>query len=178
MTRLTLHGTPVYTEGTIPRVGDAAPRARLTTTALRDVELEHFGPRPKVLHLVPSLELPSFERVTRQLADLLRACPSVLLLTVSPDLPFANARFEAQASCALSCFRNPRFARSWGLEIASGPLKGLLAPAVFVLDARDRVAHVALARELSDLPDLHAVAQAATTVASTTVAPVACQRAA
>lgn len=186
MTRLTLHGTPVYTEGTVPAVGQEVPRSLLTTSQLTDVGLDHFGHGCKVLNIVPSLELPSFDAATRRLSDALRAYARATLITVSQDLPFANTRFDTGHSAVLSSFRNPKFARAFGLEIISGPLKGLMAPAVFVLDGQHRVVHVELMREMSGAPDhaalLAAVRQAssprATTVASTPVAPVACQQAA
>ena len=186
MTRLTLHGTPVYTEGTVPAVGHEVPRLTLTSTQLTDVSLDHYGPGCKVLNIVPSLELPSFDAATRRLSDALRAYSRATLITVSQDLPFANTRFDTGHSVVLSSFRCPKFARAFGLEIISGPLKGLMAPAVFVLDGQHRVVHVELLREMSGSPDhaalLAAVRQAssprATTVAATPVAPVACQQAA
>lgn len=174
MTRLTLHGTPVYTEGTIPRAGDTAPTCRFTNRALLDIELSDLGPGAKVLHLVPSLELPAFDQTARRLATSLAHRPDIPLYTVSQDLPFGLLRREAASHGeVLSCFRSHGFARRWGLEIVSGPLRGLIAPAVFVLDGQQCIVHVAWSREMTEAPDVAAIVQAATIVASTSVASVA-----
>ena len=186
MTRLTLHGTPMYTEGTPPVLGRAAPRFLLTDANLTDLGLDHFGRRCKVLLTVPSLELPSCTASARQLEEQLQGQPGIVLVTISPDLPFAGQRLRGDdtpgQTVFLSSFRSPQFARAYGLDIVSGPLKGLLAPALMVHDADHRVVHVELVRELSRAAD-HAAALAAarqairranaTSVASTAVASVA-----
>lgn len=165
MTRLTLNGIATYTEGTLPRLGHEAPKFLLTTAALEDVGLDHFRTRCKVLNIVPSIALPSCRVSTRRLEEGLRSMPHVALLTISRDLPFTEgmqhedgARFR---SVALSTFRNPSFARSYGVDIVSGPLRGLMARAVLVLDAQNRVLHSELVRELSADPDCLAVLSAA-----------------
>lgn len=157
MTRLTLNGIATYTEGTLPRLGHEAPKFLLTTAALEDVGLDHFRARCKVLNIVPSIELPSCLLFTRRLEEGLRCLPQATLLTISRDLPFvANpAHGDAVRACsvALSTFRSPSFARSYGVDIVSGPLRGLMARALLVLDARNRVLHAELVRELSADPD-------------------------
>lgn len=165
MTRLTLNGIATYTEGTLPRLGHEAPKFLLTTAALEDVGLDHFRMRCKVLNIVPSIELPSCRVSTRRLEEGLRGLPHAVLLTISRDLPFAvlashddGARFR---SVTLSTFRSPSFARSYGVDIVSGPLRGLMARAVLVLDAHNRVLHAELVRELSADPDCLAALSAA-----------------
>jgi thiol peroxidase len=168
---LTLNGIPTYTEGTLPRLGHEAPRFSLTTATLEDVGLDHFRARCKVLNILPSIELPSCRVSTRHLEDGLRGVPQALLLTISPDLPFAGGmqnddgvRFR---SVTLSTFRNPSFARSYGVDIVSGPLRGLMARAILVLDAHNRVVHAELVRELSADPDCLAALNAARSAAET-----------
>jgi thiol peroxidase len=185
VTRLTLNGIPMYTEGPLPSVGREAPRLLLTASDFTDLGLDDFGRHCKVLNIVPSLELPVCAASTRHLEERLRAYADVVMLTISQDLPFASPRLgddDARArSQRLSTFRSPSFARAWGVDIVSGPLKGLLAPAVVVLDAQHRVRHVELVREMSQEPDHAAVLAAvreltergATSVASTDVASVA-----
>lgn len=186
MTRLTLHGATMYAEGSLPKPGRAAPRFTLAGEDLRDITLDHFGARCKLLNIVPSLELPSCAAATQRLAALLLPWPDAVLITISPDLPFAGPRLAARDAegrvLRLSSFRSPGFARAYGVELVSGPLKGLLAPALLVLDAGNRVLHAELVREMSAAPDhaaaLAAVRQAcardaATSVASAPVATVA-----
>lgn len=165
MTRLTLNGIATYTEGTLPRLGHEAPKFSLTTSTLEDVGLDHFRTRCKVLNIVPSIELPSCRLSTRRLEECLRSLPHVALLTISRDLPFvADPGGDDAAwsrSITLSTFRSPSFARSYGVDIVSGPLRGLMARAVLVLDARNRVLHAELVRELSADPDGAAALSAA-----------------
>ena len=156
MTRLTLHGVALYAEGTLPTPGQEAPRFSLANAALQDVGLDHFGRCLKLLHTVPSLELPSCAASALQCEEQLRAWPDLALLVVSADLPFRRRLGAAGSRRAveLSCFRSPSFARAYGVDIVSGPLKGLLAPALLVLDERHRVLHAQLVREISAAPDL------------------------
>ncbi|MDL2338168.1 MAG: thiol peroxidase [Pseudomonadota bacterium] len=165
MTRLTLNGIATYTEGTLPRPGQEAPKFLLTTSAFEDVGLDHFPGRCKVLNIVPSIELPSCRLSSRRLEEGLRDMPSVALLTISRDLPFIadSGRDDGARSrgVTLSTFRCPSFARSYGVDIVSGPLRGLMARAVLVIDARNRVLHAELVRELSEDPDCLAALSAA-----------------
>lgn len=165
MTRLTLNGIATYTEGTLPRLGHEAPKFLLTTSTLEDVGLDHYPARCKVLNVVPSIELPSCRMSTRRLEDGLRGLPGVVLLTISRDLPFvadhAQGGGARSRNVMLSTFRSPSFARSYGVDIVSGPLRGLMARAVLVLDAHNRVLHAELVRELSADPDCLAVLSSA-----------------
>lgn len=165
MTRLTLNGIATYTEGTLPRLGHEAPKFLLATAALEDVGLDYFRTRCKVLNIVPSIELPSCRLSTRQLEESLRGLPHVALLTISRDLPFVGEVPHDDGprlrSTVLSTFRSPSFARNYGVDIVSGPLRGLMARAVLVLDAHNRVLHAELVRELSADPDGPAVLSAA-----------------
>ena len=160
MTRLTLHGIATYTEGMLPQRGSVAPRFSLASPTLDEVGLDQFGARWKVLNIVPSTELPACRQSSRRLAESLRGLPQAVLLTISRDLPFALDRWSdgmpRSASVSLSAFRSSNFARSYGVDIVSGPLRGLLARALLVLDAHNTVRHVELVRELSDEPDCQA----------------------
>lgn len=161
MARLTLHGKALYTEGSVPVVGAEAPAFRLTDCALVDVDLRQLGARCKVISVVPSIEPPQFQEAARRLDGLHRRYPDCLLLLIAPDLPFALQRVcEANALIhvmALSSFRHPTFTRTYGLEILGGPLRGLSARALFVLDQANRVRHAELVRELSEEPDHEAL---------------------
>ena len=157
MTRLTLHGIATYTEGMLPQRGSVAPRFSLVSPTLEEVGLDQFSGRWKVLNIVPSTELPACRQSSRRLAEALRGLPHAVMLTISRDLPFALDRWcdgmPRSASVSLSAFRSPSFARGYGVDIVSGPLRGLLARALLVLDAHNTVRHVELVRELSDEPD-------------------------
>jgi thiol peroxidase len=90
VTRLTLKGTPVYTEGHLPVVGHEAPRFTLTGKDLVDVGLEQFGMQRKLLSIVPSLEMPTCAASLRRFNDHARQAPGTVVLSISHDLPFAT----------------------------------------------------------------------------------------
>ena len=83
-----------------------------------------------------------------------------MLLNVSADLPFAAGRFcesnHLQNVVALSTFRAPDFAKAYGVRIADGPLAGLTARAVVVLDAQNKVLHAELVPEIAQEPNYDA----------------------
>lgn len=192
MTRLTLHGAPVYTEGSLPPLGRRLPRLELCGSDLIERPLDGLPLRPTVLHIVPSLELPACQAAHRAVWQAVRGLAGWQMVAVSADLPFALERLAAAHDERLllrSCFRQPGWARSLGLDLVSGPLKGLPAQALFVLDAEQRLRASELVRELSELPQLALLqrlqdggrasqpgprrATHATVVASTDVASVA-----
>jgi thiol peroxidase len=88
------------------------------------------------------------------------AIGNAVVLVVAADLPFAMSRFCGAEGLAnvvtLSTFRNHDFHRNWGVDIADGPLKGLTARAVVVLDEADRVVHAELVPEIANEPDYEA----------------------
>jgi len=162
MTRITLHGDALYTDGAPPVLGSQAPKFTLATTSLADVGLDHYGRACKVLDIVPSVEVPSCVLSARRLAEIVPR--EALLLVIAPDLPFAIQRFcethALERVVALSTFRSPGFARAFGVGIVSGPLRGLLARAVIVLDAQHRVRYAELVREITGEPDYGKVVHA------------------
>ena len=82
------------------------------------------------------------------------------MLVISADLPFASSRFCAAEGLenvvTLSTLRGREFLRNYGVEIASGPLAGLAARAVVVLDEKDKVIHAQLVPEIAQEPDYEA----------------------
>ncbi len=164
MTRLTLHGDTLYTEGSLPSVGREAPKFSLATTSLTEVGLDRFGRVRKLLCIVPSLDTPACALSARRAAEVVRRQPDTALLLISPDLPFASQRFcetfGIDPAAALSTFRSPPFARAYGVQIVGGPLRGLLAHAVVVLDARNVVLHAELLHEVAGEPDYGRAGQA------------------
>lgn len=160
MATVTLKGNPVTVAGELPRPGAAAPALKLTNKDLADVTLAKWAGRRKVLNIVPSLDTPTCQKSTRVFNEKASAMDNAVVLVVAADLPFAMARFCGAEGLAnvvtLSTFRNHDFHRDWGVDIADGPLKGLTARAVVVLDASDRVVHAELVPEIADEPDYEA----------------------
>lgn len=160
MATVTLHGDAVQLHGELPAVGSAAPDFRLVDRDLNDVSLDTFKDARKLLSIVPSLDTPvcatSTERFNQEAGGL---GPKAVVLVVSADLPFAMKRYcDSSASgiervVTLSMMRSREFARDYGVLIAEGPLAGITARAVLVLDAGNTVVHAELVPDVGSEPD-------------------------
>lgn len=157
MTTVSLKGNPVRVDGDLPAVGHQAPDFQLTNGALADVSLKDFAGKRKVLNIVPSLDTPTCAASTRKFNELASSMTNTTVLVISADLPFAAKRFcelEGLKNVAhLSSFRHPEFLSAWGVKLADGPLAGLTARAVVVLDENDRVIHSEMVPEIADEPN-------------------------
>ncbi|MFN3984640.1 MAG: thiol peroxidase [Rhodocyclaceae bacterium] len=157
MSTVTLGGNPIEVAGRFPQPGDSAPALSLVATDLSDVTLATYAGKRKVLNIVPSLDTPTCATSTRKFNGEAGALANTVVLVISADLPFAMKRFcetEGLANVvSLSTMRGRDFMRDYGVEIASGPLVGLTARAVVVLDEHDKVVHAQLVPEIKDEPD-------------------------
>lgn len=156
MPTITLRGNPVEVAGALPRVGAPAPALALTNGDLADVTLADFAGK-KIVNIFPSVDTPTCATSVRKFNQQAAGRDGVSVLCVSADLPFAQKRFCAaegiEGVVNLSTFRHPEFRLAWGVEFASGPLQGLCARAVVVLDADNRVLHSELVAEVGQEPD-------------------------
>ncbi len=157
MSKVTLGGNPIEVGGRFPQAGEAAPAFKLTGADLADVGLDAFAGKRKVLNIVPSLDTPVCAASTRKFNTEANALADTVVLVVSGDLPFAAKRFCETEGLenvkTLSTFRSPSFASDYGVAITSGPLAGLTARGVLVLDAADKVIHAELVPEIKQEPD-------------------------
>ena len=157
MATITFKGNPIQTSGNLPAKGAQAPDFKLTKTDLSDVGLKDFAGQKKILNVVPSLDTGVCATSAKKFNEAVSQLSGVVLLNVSADLPFAAGRFcESNALknvVALSTFRAPDFAKAYGVGIVSGPLAGLTARAVVVLDEQNRVLHAELVPEIAQEPD-------------------------
>ncbi len=164
MTTVTLQGNPFRVDGSLPAVGSAAPALNLTNGELADVTLANFAGKRKVLNIVPSLDTPTCATSTRKFNEKAASLNNAVVLVVSADLPFAAGRFCATEGLKnvahLSTFRHPEFMQAWGVKMAEGPLAGLTARAVVVLDENDKVLHSQLVPEIAEEPDYEAALKA------------------
>lgn len=160
MATVTLKGNPVDVAGTLPAAGTAAPAFTLTAGDLSDVGLAAFAGKKKILNIFPSVDTPTCATSVRKFNEKAAARDGVAVLCISADLPFAQKRFcgaeGIEGVANLSTFRNPGFAEAYGVKLASGPLAGLTARAVVVLDENDQVLHSELVAEIADEPNYDA----------------------
>jgi len=160
MATVTLQGNPITTNGALPEVGQAAPDFKLVDGELGDRSLADFAGKKKLLNIVPSLDTPVCAESTRRFNDYARSHDDTVMLIISADLPFAQQRFCGDEGLdnvvPLSMMRDKRFASDYGVLLADGPLAGVTARAVVVLDADNRVLHAQLVPEIGDEPDYDA----------------------
>lgn len=158
---ITLKGNPINLTGSFPEKGVKAPDFSLTTASLSDVDLSEYSGLKKVISIVPSLDTPVCATSTQKFNNQIAAKEGVVLLVVSGDLPFAAGRFceanSAKDTVTLSTMRNTSFANDYGVLMSDGPLAGLTARAVLVLDEDNTVIHAELVPEIAQEPDYDAV---------------------
>lgn len=164
MANVTLKGTPIHTNGDLPAQGSTAADFRLTRADLSDVSLADFAGKKKILNIVPSLDTSVCATSTRRFNDEIKSLGDTVVLTISNDLPFAQKRFcEANSIdevVTLSQLRDRDFGKTYGVELVDGPMEGLLARAVVVLDADNTVRYTELVPEIAQEPDYDAALRA------------------
>lgn len=150
-------GTPCHTYGTIPAVGEKAPCFTLVKPDLIEIRCSDYRGKRVVLNIFPSLDTPVCAASVRRFNKEAAGLENTDVLCVSMDLPFASARFctaEGIENVTIaSAFRSPMFAEKFGLQIVDGPLAGLLARAVIVLDEDRKVIFSDLVEEITNEPD-------------------------
>lgn len=159
MANITFRGTPANTVGNLPAVGAAAPAFTLTAADLSDKTLADFAGKRKVLNIFPSVDTGVCAQSVRTFNERASSLENAVVLCISADLPFAQARFCGAEGLdnvvSLSTFRS-NFARDYGLAVESSPLRGLTARAVVVLDENDKVLHAELVGEIAHEPNYDA----------------------
>lgn len=158
MAIITLSGNSINTNGNLPAVGSQAPAFKLTRGDLSDVALADFKGRKKLLNIVPSLDTGVCATSTRKFNEAAKTLgDQVVVLIVSADLPFAQSRFctgeHLDNVISLSMMRDKNFAKDYGVLIQDGPLAGICARAVVVLDEHDKVLYTELVPEIVQEPD-------------------------
>ena len=160
MATITLKGSPVNVGGKLPAAGDNALDFNLTGKDLADVSLSDFAGKRKELNIVPSLDTPTCQKSTRVFNEKSSSMNNAVVLVVAADLPFAMARFcgaeGLEKVVTLSTFRGREFHENYGVDVLDGPLKGLTARAVVVLDENNKVLHSELVSEIATEPNYQA----------------------
>ena len=160
MSTVTLAGNPIHLAGQFPKVGDGAPSFTLVGTDLADVSLKDYAGKRKVLNIVPSLDTPVCQTSTRKFNERASAQHNTVVLVIAADLPFAMKRFcETEGLknvVSLSTMRGREFLKSYGVGIEDGPLAGITARAVVIIDENDKVAYTELVPEIKQEPNYDA----------------------
>lgn len=160
MAQVTLRGNPVEVDGQLPQVGEQAPAFNLVGAGLADISLSSLAGKRKVLNIFPSVDTPTCATSVRTFNAEASKLTNTAVLCVSADLPFAQARFCGAEGLEnvinLSTMRGAEFLKDYGVALSSGPLAGVAARAVVVLDEHDKVLHSELVAEIGSEPDYEA----------------------
>lgn len=161
MARITVGGEAVHTIGELPKVGSKAPDFLLTKTDLTDISLKDVVGKKVVMNIFPSVDTSVCSASVRRFNAEISQFPNTVVLCASLDLPFAHSRFcEAEGLkdvVPVSELRNREFGNNYGVRMVEGPLAGLLARAVVVLDEKGKVIFSKLVSELKNEPDYESV---------------------
>ena len=160
MAEITAGGKPVHTSGELPAIGSPAPDFLLTKNDLSDVSLKDFAGQRIVLNIFLSVDTGTCATSVRRFNAEIDKIANAVCLCVSRDLPFAQARFCGAEGLdrviSVSELRNLDFGERYGVRINDGPLAGLLARAVVVIDEKGKVIYRQLVPEIQDEPDYEA----------------------
>ena len=164
MSSVKFKGNPVHLDGKFPEVGDKAPGFRLVARDLSEKSLSDFAGKRKVLNIFPSIDTGVCAASVRHFNKDAAGLQNAVVLCISADLPFAQARFCGAEGIdnvvMLSMMRGREFLKDYGVEMTDGPLAGLAARSVVVLDEHDKVIHAQLVDELTREPDYDAALKA------------------
>lgn len=160
MAQVTRRGNPVQIKGELPEVGSTAPAFTLVGGDLADVTLETFAGKRKVLNIFPSVDTPTCATSVRKFNAQANDLTNAVVLCISADLPFAQARFCGAEGLEnvknLSTMRGADFMETYGVAIVDGPMAGLTTRAVVVLDENNKVLHSELVPEIGQEPNYDA----------------------
>ena len=161
MSRVTLKGTPYSIKGDIPEVGEKGLDFTFVKSDLSEASLyDDYDDKVKVLIAVPSLDTGICQMETRRFNQEISQRAGVEAIVISKDLPFAMNRFcEAEGIAnvtSASDYRYADFVNEYNTEILSGPMKGLSARAVFVLDKDNTIKYAELVPEIAQEPEYEA----------------------
>jgi thiol peroxidase len=159
MAQITLKGNAISTNAELPSVGATAFDFKLVAGDLSEKSLADFAGKKKVLNIVPSLDTGVCQASARRFNTEASSLADTVVLNISMDLPFAQKRFcESEGLdqvINLSAFRSD-FASAYGVKIENGPLAGLTARSVLVLDENNKVLHAELVPEIVQEPNYEA----------------------
>lgn len=157
MATIMLQGKPVQTVGTLPKIGTTAPDFKLTKIDLSEVSLKNYLGKKVILSIFPSVDTGTCAAAMKHFNESATNEKDVVVLCISADLPFAQKRFcgaeHLKNVIPLSSFRHPEFGKTYGVTIVDGPLAGLLARAVIVINETGKVIYEQLVIEITQEPD-------------------------
>lgn len=164
MAEITLKGNKINTVGNLPEKGTKAPDFKLTTVELSHKILSDFLGKKVILNIFPSIDTGTCAMSVREFNKKAAGLENTVVLCISKDLPFAQARFcgaeGIENVVMLSDFTTGSFGKAYGLEIIDGPLAHLHSRAIIVLDENGEVVYTEQVPEIADEPNYDAALNA------------------
>jgi thiol peroxidase len=151
----TIKGNPLTLIGREIKVGDKAPDFKVNKDLMNQVTLHDYDGKVKLISVVPSLDTGVCDAQTRRFnVEAAKLGDKVTVLTVSMDLPFAQARWCGAAGVdqvvTLSDYKEASFGEAYGVLIKE---LRLLMRSIFVVDADNNVQYVEYLSEMTNPPD-------------------------
>ncbi len=160
MATVTLKGTPFKISGELPSKGSKSPDFMVVKNDLSEITNADLKGKRVVLNIFPSLDTAVCAASVRKFNVEAAKLKNATVVCVSKDLPFAHTRFctteGIENVVSASAFRDTSFGNSFGVTIEEGPMKGLLARSVVVLDETGNVIYNQLVPEITQEPDYEA----------------------
>lgn len=160
MTTISLGGQAINTYGELPAIGSTAPDFILVDADLNDKTLAEYAGKKVLLNIVPSLDTAVCATSTKKFNELAEGRDDVVMLIISADLPFAQGRFcgveNLKNVVPLSMMRSRNFAKDYGALLVDGPLAGITARAVVIIDEQGKVIHSELVADVANEPNYDA----------------------
>ncbi|MCH2234339.1 MAG: thiol peroxidase [Crocinitomicaceae bacterium] len=157
MATVTLKGNELHTNGNLPEVGATLPNATLVGKDLSRVDLSSYKGQRLILNIFPSIDTGTCAASVRTFNQKAADLENTTVLCISRDLPFAQGRFCGSEGIenviTLSDFESGEFGNTFGVNLEDGPLKGLHARSVVVVDEEMKVVHTELVPEIVDEPN-------------------------
>jgi thiol peroxidase len=157
MAKITRKGNSTTTSGNLPEKGSSAPAFTLVKSDLSNFSLSELKGKKVILNIFPSLDTSTCATSMRKFNLLATGKPGVIVLGISKDLPYAHRRFCSTEGITnvitLSGFRDSGFGKAYGVDILDGPMEGLYARSIVIIDGSGNVIYTQLVPEISDEPD-------------------------
>ena len=164
MSKVSFQDGTYNTYGDLPTVGSSAPEVSLVNTRLQDVSLTSFGGMRKIMNIFVSIDRPVCATSVEKFDGYGEGHDDLAMLMISYDLPFAHKRFAEEHKLenviGLSAIRHAGFGQNYGVLITEGPLAGMYARAVIVLDENDTIVYHEYIEDIAREPNYKAAFRA------------------
>lgn len=164
MAKVTLGGNPINTMGELPKAGSEAPDFKIVLGDLSEKKLSDFRGQRVVLNIFPSIDTGVCAQSVRTFNKRASEAENTVVLGISEDLPFALSRFCGAEGIdkvvTASLFRCEKFGENYGVEMIDGPLAGLQARSIVVVDEAGKLIYTQLVPEIGEEPNYDAALDA------------------